>query len=425
MFAALRIRNYRLYFTGQAVSLVGTWMQTVALGWLVFTLTGSGTALGIVMAVQFVPMLLLGPYGGLLADRLDKRRLLVATQSGLAAISLGLGIITITGIVETWMVMALAFALGLLVAADTPARQAFVLEMVGPEHVRNAVSLNSVLMNSARAIGPALAAVLIAVTGTGPAFLVNAATFVATIWALVAMDGRRLERSTPAPREAGQVRAGLTYVGRTTELLIPLMMVAIVGTLAYEFSVVLPLMAEGPLGGGAGTYGLLTSAMGVGAIAGGLVVASRGRTGLRPLSSAAAGFGVAILLAALAPGLATSLVAMTIVGAMSVVFLSTGNSTLQLRAAPAMRGRVMALWAVAFVGTTPIGAPLIGAISEHLSPRGGLIAGALACLAAAALGHAAARRMDRRRPDEGEGGDGRPAARRAGRRPALPSPRTA
>ncbi len=424
MFAALHIPNYRRYFTGQAISLIGTWMQTVALGWLVFTLTGSGTALGLVMAVQFVPMLVLGPYGGLLADRLDKRRLLIATQTGLAAVALALGIITVAGIVQVWMVMALALALGLLVAVDTPARQAFVLEMVGTDTVRNAVSLNSVLMNSARAVGPALAAVLIATVGTGQAFLINAATFIATIWALCAMDTSQLHRSRPAPREAGQLRAGLAYVGRTTELVVPLVMLAIVGTLAYEFSVVLPLLAEGPLGGGAGTYGLLTSAMGVGAIAGGLVVASRGRTGLRPMAVAAAVFGVTILLVAVAPNLPVALIALALVGAASVLFLSTGNSTLQLRAAPAMRGRVMALWAVAFVGTTPIGAPLIGLVSEHVSPRGGLVVGALSCLVAAALGLAAAGRVDRRarpRPADDAGVTRRvsPAPERA---PTLPHP---
>lgn len=424
MFAALRIPNYRRYFTGQAVSLVGTWMQTVALGWLVFTLSGSGTALGAVMAVQFFPMLVLGPYGGLLADRLDKRRLLVGTQVGLATISVALGIITIAGVVQVWMVIALALGLGLLVAVDTPARQAFVLEMVGPDHLRNAVSLNSVLMNAARAVGPALAAVLIATTGTGLAFIINAGTFAATIWALCSMTPADLHRAAPAPRESGQVRAGLAYVGRTTELLVPLMMLAIVGMLTYEFSVVLPLLAEGPLDGGAGTYGLLTSAMGVGAIAGGLAVAGAGRTGLRPMSVAAAVFGVAVLLAALAPNLPLALAALALVGATSVLFLSTGNSTLQLRSAPSMRGRVMALWAVAFVGTTPIGAPIIGIISEHVGPRGGLVTGAVACLAAAAIGIAAARHIDR----DGPGGDPEPVgfSRRAsaGDGPrGLPAPR--
>lgn len=417
-FAALAVPNYRRYFAGQAVSLVGTWMQTVALGWLVFTLTGSGTALGIVTAVQFVPMLLLGPYGGLLADRLDKRRLLMATQAGLGAISLLLGVITALGIVQVWMVMALALGLGLLVAADNPARQSFVLEMVGPDRLQNAVSLNSILMNSARAVGPALAAVLIATVGTAPAFLINAATFAATIWALASMDTALLHRAPPAPRAAGQVRAGLAYVGRTTELLVPLAMLAIVGTLAYEFSVVLPLFAEGSLNGGAATYGLLTSAMGAGAIAGGLVVAARGRTGLRPMSVAAGLFGAAILLAAAAPNLPLALLALTLVGAASVLFLATGNSTLQLRSAPAMRGRVMALWAVAFLGTTPIGAPIIGAVSEHLGPRGGLVVGALSCLVAAAIGFAAARRIDDRlrRAAAGEG------ARRSAPAPVAPRP---
>lgn len=444
MFAALTNRNYRLYLTGQAVSLVGTWMQAVALGWLVFTLTGSGVALGLVTAVQFVPMLLLGPYGGLLADRLDKRRLLVATQAAMAGVALILAVVTLTGIVAVWMLVALALVQGLLVVADTPARQAFVSEMVGRDRIRNAVSLNSVLTNAARALGPALAAVLIAGVGTGVCFLINALTFAGTIAALLAMDRARLRPTPPAPRAAGQVREGMAYVGRTTELLVPLMMLALVGTLAYEFSVVLPLLATGPLGGGVGAYGLLTSAMGAGAIVGGLMVAARGRTGLRPLSGAAAVFGLAILLVAVSPTLPVAVAAMVVVGGTSVLFLSTGNATLQLRAAPPMRGRVMALWAMAFVGSTPIGAPIIGLISQQVSPRGGLMVGALACLIAAAIGYNAARRLDRRRPrktsDHGHptpatrgpvgGPQNEPAPRpvagvATARRPAAPVPRPA
>lgn len=398
-FASLRTPNYRRYFAGQAVSLVGTWMQTVAQAWLVLELTGSGTALGLVAAAQFLPILLLAPYGGLLADRLDKRAILIATQTALGAMALTLGVLTVTGAVRLWMVVALALALGVATAVDNPARQAFAQEMVGPDGLRNAVSLNSVLVNTARAVGPAVAGVLIATVGTGPCFLINAASYVAVVAALVSMDVRAL---IPAPRQdraPGQVRQGLSYVAHTPDLLVPLMMLALVGTLAYEFQVVLPLMARGPLDGGAGTYGLLTSAMGAGAIVGGLVVAGHGRTGLRPLSAAAAIFGLAILGAAVAPSVVTSLVALAVVGAASVTFLAVGNSTLQLTAEPRFRGRVMALWAVAFLGSTPLGAPVIGAVSEHLSPRGGLVIGGLACLAAAGLGAwAIARGRDRGTP---------------------------
>ena len=385
-FAALAVPNYRRYFAGQAVSLVGTWMQTVAQGWLVLELTGSGTALGMVAAAQFLPILLLAPYGGVLADRLDKRRVLIATQLGLGATALLLGLLVVTGLVQLWMVMALALALGLLTALDNPARQAFVQEMVSPGRLRNAVSLNSVMVNTARALGPAVAGVLIAVTGTGVCFLVNAASYAAVVFALVGMDTSELRRTTPAERAPGQVRQGLAYVAHTTELLVPLMMLALVGTLAYEFSVVLPLMARGPLDGGPGTYGLLTSAMGAGAVVGGLVVAGHGRTGLRPLTVAAAMFGAAILATAAAPTVAVALVALTLVGAASVTFLAVGNSTLQLTSDPRFRGRVMALWTVAFLGSTPVGAPIIGWVSEVVSPRGGLVVGGLACLAAAAVG---------------------------------------
>ena len=395
-FASLRTPNYRRYFAGQAVSLVGTWMQTVAQAWLVLELTGSGTALGLVAAAQFLPILLLAPYGGLLADRLDKRTILIATQCALGAMALTLGVLTVTGAVRLWMVVVLALALGVATAIDNPARQAFAQEMVGPDGLRNAVSLNSVLVNTARAVGPAVAAVLIATVGTGACFLINAASYVAVVAALLGMDVRALARAPRQDRAPGQVRQGLSYVAHTPDLLVPLMMLALVGTLAYEFQVVLPLMARGPLDGGAGTYGLLTSAMGAGAIVGGLVVAGHGRTGLRPLSAAAAVFGLAILGAAAAPSVGTSLVALALVGAASVTFLSVGNSTLQLTAEPRFRGRVMALWAVAFLGSTPLGAPVIGAVSEYLSPRGGLVVGGLACLAAAGLGALAlARGRDR------------------------------
>lgn len=385
-FAALSVPNYRRYFAGQAVSLVGTWMQTIAQGWLVLELTGSGTALGLMAAAQFLPILLLAPYGGVLADRLDKRRLLIATQVGLGATALALGVLVVTGLVQLWMVLVLALMLGLLTAVDNPARQSFAQEMVSPSRLRNAVSLNSVLVNTARALGPAMAGILIATTGTGICFLINAASYAAVVFALASMDTAELHPTDSAGRAPGQVRQGLTYVAHTTELLVPLMMLALIGTLAYEFQVVLPLLARGPLEGGPGTYGLLTSAMGAGAIVGGLVVAGHGRTGLRPLTVAAALFGAAILATAAAPTVAVALVALTVVGATSVTFLAVGNTTLQLTSDPRFRGRVMALWTVAFLGSTPLGAPIIGWVSEQISPRGGLVVGGLACLVAAAVG---------------------------------------
>jgi MFS family permease len=394
-FTALAAPNFRRYLAGQAVSLVGTWMQAVALGWLVLELTGSGTALGLVVAAQFLPILLLGPYGGLLADRIDKRRLLMATQLVYGVTALALGLLVVSGAVALWIVVALALVIGLVTAADTPTRQAFALEMVGPERLRNAVSLHSVTVNAARAVGPAVAGVLIATAGTGVCFLVNAASYAAVLVALATMQTDALRPSPLAQREPGQVREGLRYVGTTPGLLMPLMMLALIGTLAYEFQVVLPLLAAGPFDGGAATYGLLTSAMGAGAIVGGLVLAGRGRTGLRPLTGAAALFGLAILAVALAPTLPVAVVALALAGAASITFLSTGNATLQLASDPRFRGRVMALWAVAFLGSTPLGAPIVGAVSEYAGPRGGLALGALACLVAAGIGALALDRESR------------------------------
>jgi MFS family permease len=391
-FAALANPNYRLYVSGQAVSLVGTWMQSIAQSWLVLQLTGSATALGLVIALQTLPTLVLGPYAGVVADRLDKRKLMIGLQSGMGVLALALGVLTITGTVTLWQVYVLAFLLGMNNCFENPARQSFVLEMVGPTDLRNAVSLNSVLVNVARAVGPAIAGIVIATGGIGLCFLLNALSFVAVVVSLARLDVSRLSRSIPAPRAPGQLREGFAYVRRTPELAIPLLMMALVGCLAYEFQVVLPVFAQSAFAGNASTYGFLTAAMGVGAVAGGLYVAARGRTGMRALVVASALFGLAMLGTALAPNLVIALVGMALVGAFSVAFLSTGNSTLQLAAAPQMRGRVMALWAVAFLGSTPIGGPIAGVVVQHFGSRAGLVLGAVACLVAAAMGAVVARR---------------------------------
>jgi MFS family permease len=385
-FSSLRNRNFRRYYSGQAISLVGTWMQSVAQSWLVLQLTGSGAALGAVVALQTLPVLLLGPYGGVVADRVDKRRLMIALQSMMGLLALTLGVLTVTGAVELWHVYLLAFLLGLNNTFENPARQAFVLEMVGPEQLRNAVTLNSVLVNAARAVGPAIAGLVIAVGGTGVCFLVNAASFVAVVTSLVTLDVSRLQTTPPTARAKRQVREGLAYVARTPELGGSLLMMALIGCFAYEFSVTLPVVASQTFHGSATAYGFMTAAMGVGAVIGGLYVAAKGRTGLRALSMAALAFGIVIALAAAAPTLGLELVALALVGAASVSFLAKGNSTLQLTAAPQMRGRVMALWAVAFLGSTPIGGPVAGLVTDAFGGRGGLVLGAAACLVAAALG---------------------------------------
>ena len=392
-FAALAVPNYRRYFIGQATSLTGTWMQMAAQSWLVLSLTGSATALGVIVALQTLPVLLLAPYGGVVADRVDKRRLMIVLQSVMGLQAVILGVLTITGAVRLWEIGVLAVVLGLNNAFEAPARQAFVLEMVGPDTLRNAVSLNSVQVNVARAVGPAVAGLLIATAGLGECFLINAASFVAVVASLVSMERSALRPTPPAPRAAGQLREGLRYAAATPEIAVPLLMMGLIGALGYEFQVSLPVMARQAMHSGAEGYGFMTAAMGVGAIAGGLLVAARGHTGLRPVTAAALAFAIAFVLAALAPSMPFELVALALVGGASVSFMSTGNSTLQLASDPAMRGRVMALWFVALQGSTPIGGPLVGAIISVAGARTGLGVGALACVLAAGLGVAAQRRL--------------------------------
>ncbi|WAL65884.1 MFS transporter [Amycolatopsis cynarae] len=386
LFAALRVPNFRLYFAGQAVSLTGTWMQSVAQSWLVLELSGSGTVLGLVIAAQFLPVLLAGPYGGLIADRSDKRRLLLFTQSALATLALLLGLLTVTHLVRLWMVVVFALALGTVNAVDNPTRQTFVPEVVGKDLLGNAVSLNSVLVNTARAVGPAVAGLLIAGVGVGMCFLANAVSFVAVLFALVRMRVDRLHPARPVPSRPGQLAEGLRYVRGTAGLWVPLTMMALVGTLAYEFQVVLPLFARVAMHGDARTYGFLTAAMGAGAVAGGLAVAARGRAGVLPLVIGATGFGLALGVATVAPSLPAELAALALVGVGSTAFLATGNTTLQLITRPSFRGRVMALWSVTFLGSTPIGGPIVGVVAQFFGPRAGLGLGAAACLAAAVLG---------------------------------------
>jgi MFS family permease len=392
-FASLSNSNYRLYFFGQATSLVGTWMQTIAQSFLVLHLTGSGFDVGLVVALQTLPVLLLGPYGGVVADRVDKRKMMIILQSLMGVQALVFGVLTLTHVITLWQIGILAVILGLNNTFENPARQTFVLEMVGPEDLRNAVTLNSVLVNVARAVGPAAAGIIIAAGGYGVCFMINAVSFVAVVASLMKMDTSTLSPSVPTQRGRGQLREGLRYVKGEVGLAIPLVMMAIVGCLAYEFQVTLPVMATRAFHGGSQSYGFMTAAMGIGAVIGGLYAAGRGKTGLLSLTKSAVVFTVVIAAAAVAPNLTVELVALAAVGAASVTFLSKGNSTLQLAAAPQMRGRVMALWAVAFLGSTPIGGPAAGAVSQYIGPRWGLGIGALACAVAAALGGIVVRRV--------------------------------
>jgi len=395
-FASLRQRNYRLFFTGQAISLVGTWMQAVAQSLLVFHLTGSGTWVGLVIAAQTLPVLLGGPYGGLVADRLNKRRLLTATQAYKGLLGLGLGLTVALGTVQLWMVVAFAVGLGIGNVFDNPARQTFIPEMVGADLLGNAISLNSILVNAARAVGPAIAGILIATVGYSICFMLDAGSYVAVVVALLLMDATKLHRSKPSPRTKGQVREGLRYVRRTPELFVPLLMMTLVGALAYEFQVSLPVLALHTFDGGPDTYGFMTAAMGVGAIFGGFRVARRTGWGVGPLMRATSIFGIAILALALSPWLWLAMIALLFVGATSIGFLAGASTTLQLTADPQMRGRVMALWAVAFLGTTPIGGPIVGWVAQHAGARWALGLGAVAAIGAAVLGRAMLRRADKR-----------------------------
>jgi MFS family permease len=382
-FRSLRVRNYRFYFVAQIISMSGTWMQSVALGWLVLHLAHDDPVmLGVTVALQFGPVLFVGPWGGLIADRADKRKLLVVTASVAAILAVVLGILTWTGVARLWMVFGVALLIGVVNAVDNPSRQSFVFEMVGADDLANAVGLNSVIINASRVIGPALAGVLIYAIGLTPCFLLNGVSFLFVIAALLAMRPAELHRGRPVEREPGQLRAGFSYIWRTPELLIPLAIMAVVGTLGYNFSVVLPLMAKVVFERGGGTYGAFTTAMGAGALAGGLFAAGRPRPTRRMLVAATILFGAFSIAAALAPTLRLEVVALGVMGVFSVLFVATTNSLLQLNAAPAMRGRVMSLWAVVFLGSTPIGGPLTGVVAAAFGPRFAFAAGGAATVAA-------------------------------------------
>jgi MFS family permease len=386
-FNSLEVRNYRRYFAGQLISLSGTWMQTVAAVWVILTLTDSGVAVGLTTALQFLPMLLIGAWGGLLADRFPKRRLLMTTQALMMIPAAGLFAVTATGVATPWMVYLAVFAFGSLNAIDNPTRQSFVYEMVGPDRVVNAVSLNSVIVQAARIVGPAIAGVLIATVGVAPVFALNALTFVAMILALRGMDAGRLHAGPVAARAPGAIRAGLRYVRGTPELMVPLALMGLVGTLGFNFQVVLPLLARFSFESGAMTYAALVSAMAVGSIAGALVNGHRGRTGPRLIAGGALAFGVSALLAAAMPSLALEIVMLAVLGAAAVTFAATINSTLQLAVTPEMRGRVMALYSVVFLGSTPIGAPLTGWLAQSYDPRFALLLAGISGLAAAWAAH--------------------------------------
>jgi len=378
-FRSLRIRNYRLWFVGQGISQCGTWMQTVAQGWLVLQLSGSALDLGIAVALPFLPVLLFGTWGGLIADRADKRKVLIACQIAFLLQATLLAAIVIAGVTQVWMVWVLALLMGLVLVVDTPTRLSFVSEMVDSDNVANAIGLNSVLITLARIVGPGLAGVLIAVVGLSLTFALNPILKMAVIVSLLRMRPAELHRQPPAGREPGQVVAGLRYAWRDPGLRIPLLLVAILGTFSYNFTVLLPLFAVDVLHQGGGTYGAMTAVMGAGALLGALIAATRRRPGNRLLLSAAVILGVSSVALAASSTLPVAFLALLPMGAAGTLFTSVSVSVIQLRSDLIMRGRVMALVSVVFYGSMPISGPL-----------GGMLAGRFGAAAALAVGGAAA-----------------------------------
>lgn len=395
-FAALRNRNFRLFFTGQTLSAMGTWMQKVAQAWLVLGLTGSGTLLGVTVALQHLPILLISSWGGLVADRVDKRRMLLWTQSAAAVPALLLGVLTAADRITLWMVLVLALALGMVEALDKPARQSFVIEMVGHRDLTNAVALHNIMVNAGKVGGPAIAGILISTIGLPPTFLLNAASYLAVVASLVMMRHDQLQPATRAHRGRGQLREGLRYVSREPGLLAPLLLLTVTGLLAYEWVVTLPLLAHDTFGGDAQVVGFMFTAMGTGAVIGGLAVAGTLQATTNRMILGGIAFGVLLAAVAASPVLAVAYVLLFFVGTASVAFRAVASSLLQLRADPRLRGRVMALLVVATAGTTPIGGPLLGWVGEHFGARAAVGLGGVATAIAACVTIIYMRRSARR-----------------------------
>jgi MFS family permease len=382
-FRALVNPNYRRYLAGSVVSNTGTWMQRVAQDWLVLQLPGnSGTALGITTGLQFLPVLLLSPYAGVIADRFPKRRLLQLTQLTMAAASLLLAVLAVTGVVQTWQVYVIAFAFGVGSAFDAPARQSFVSEMVGPDELTNAVGLNSAAFNVARILGPGLAGLMIGalgggVTATGWVILINAASYAAVIWQLQRMDPRLLHTTELRPRTPGMLLEGVRYIRSQPKMVMILIMVFFAGTFGMNFQITSALMATQVYGKGAGEFGILGSAMAVGSLTGALLAARRTRIRMRLLVMAALGFGAAEVVAGLLPSYVAFALFAPVIGLCTLTLLNSANATMQLESDPALRGRVMALYMTIVMGGTPLGSPIIGWIGEHLGARWTLISGGL------------------------------------------------
>lgn len=394
-FRSLRTRNFRLYFLGQVVSGTGTWLQLVAQSWLVLRLTHSAVAVGITFAIQFTPMLLAGAWAGVLVDRLDKRRVLMGTAAAAGGLALGLGTITAVGIVQVWMVYLLALALGAVTALDNPARRAFVPEMVPSRDIANAVGLNSAVFTGSRVVGPAIAGLVIASLGVPWCFFLNAGSFGAVIWALAAMRPAELRRAIPARRARRQLRDGMRYAWGNRPVRLALLVTAVVSLLAYNYQVVMPSLAQVEFGGDAATFGTMMAMLGIGSLAGALWMAHFGRASIPILLGATIAFGITMAAATVAPTLSIELSVLPLVGASSMVFLSMVTAICNEETAPEFRGRVMALLGIAILGSTPIGGPLVGWITQSIGPRAGLAVGAVAALATGTVACAIRRRATR------------------------------
>ena len=377
IFASLRVPNYRLYAAGQVVSLVGTWMQRVAQDWLVLDLSnGNAAALGVAAALQFGPTLLLSLWGGVLADRVDKRRMLVVLQVGMGICAVVLGVAEVTGFAQLWHVYVLCALVGCFSALDVPVRQAFVPELVGIGQIGNAVALNSVTFNLARIIGPSTAGLLLAVVGTGEVFLLNALSFAAVVMALLRMNAAGLERTAPVPRAPGQLRAALRYVRGRSDLVAALVLVFLVATFGLNFQLVLAVVVRNVFGLGPEAYGLLSTLVAVGSVVGAVFAARRrGRPRLRLVAGSALVFGVLLTAAGLMPTFALTGAMFVLVGCAALTFTTAANAAVQLAVEPTMRGRVMGLYFLLFLGGTPVGAPLLGVLGDRFGGQFPLVVG--------------------------------------------------
>ncbi len=386
-FRSLKFRNFRLFFGGQMISQIGNWLTLIAQSLLVYKLTHSGVALGLLTAFQFLPVLILGPWAGVVADRYDKRRLLIRVQAVAMLQSFSLAALALMHRPPLAAIFALASISGMTTAFDNPARRAFVAEMVPQDNVQNAVSLNSALMTSSRIFGPALGGLLVIVVGYSWTFTVDALSYIAVIYGLWRMNVAQLRRPKPTPREKGQIMSGFRYARASHELWVPLVMMAIIGTMAFNFSVVMPVLVNKTFGRSVSMYTLLLSVMSVGSLTGALMTARRTTISVHNLVVGALGFGVAMLGLAATPFFALTFPVAVLIGFSSIVFMTASTAIVQLRSAPEMRGRVLALQAMVFLGSTPIGGPIVGFISQYLGARFGIAVGGVACLVAAAWGH--------------------------------------